>query len=255
MVDRPPLRLPTGVRTASTITVSRMCAPISIQPFDSRRRFWPLRQRLGAAPTPGFPSQINRHVVSLFHCSAIGGMSLGLIRGAQMRRVHSLVGVTIAGAGTDRDAPGGITDTRRSGPSVRLISGDTADSPLGDGTALIMGGSGLPTPGQPYAWMPSSRTTLAPRDLFRHDADRDHTRGALSVFGSLRRDVRRFGGPGTTDSGRCEHFEPDRRRKCGRREPCRGLRLVAERGDLVAIAAGTREPKCAQRRCALCTGR
>jgi hypothetical protein len=35
MSDSPPLRLPTGVRTASTITVSRIyLTPISVQPID-----------------------------------------------------------------------------------------------------------------------------------------------------------------------------------------------------------------------------
>jgi hypothetical protein len=34
--------------------------------------------------------------------------------------------------------------------AVRLTSGDTADSPLGDGIALIMGTSGNPDPPQPY---------------------------------------------------------------------------------------------------------
>jgi PE-PPE domain-containing protein len=48
--------------------------------------------------------------------------------------------------------------------AVRLTSGDTADSPLGDGTALILGGSGLPTPGQPYADAVVA-DYLAPRDF------------------------------------------------------------------------------------------
>ncbi|MGH3562354.1 MAG: PE-PPE domain-containing protein, partial [Mycobacterium sp.] len=34
--------------------------------------------------------------------------------------------------------------------AVRLTSGDTADSPLGDGTALVMGPSGFPIPSQAY---------------------------------------------------------------------------------------------------------
>jgi hypothetical protein len=33
---------------------------------------------------------------------------------------------------------------------VRLTSTDAADSPLGDGTALLMGGTSIPQPGQPY---------------------------------------------------------------------------------------------------------
>jgi hypothetical protein len=48
--------------------------------------------------------------------------------------------------------------------AVRLTSGDNADSPLGDGTALIMGGSGLETPGQTYANAIDAEY-LAPRDF------------------------------------------------------------------------------------------
>jgi hypothetical protein len=54
-------------------------------------------------------------------------------------------------------ATGLITGTPLGAPApnvhvdaVRLTSGDGADSPLGDGTALIVGGSGYPTPGQGY---------------------------------------------------------------------------------------------------------
>src|ERR1700685_1919746 len=48
--------------------------------------------------------------------------------------------------------------------AVRLTSGDTADSPLGDGTAFILGGSGLETPGQTYANVIDA-VYLAPRDF------------------------------------------------------------------------------------------
>jgi len=48
--------------------------------------------------------------------------------------------------------------------AVRLTSGDTADSPLGDGTAFILGGSGLETPGQTYANVIDAEY-LAPRDF------------------------------------------------------------------------------------------
>ena len=48
--------------------------------------------------------------------------------------------------------------------AVRLTSGDTADSPLGDGTAFILGGSGLETPGQTYANAIDAEY-LAPRDF------------------------------------------------------------------------------------------
>jgi hypothetical protein len=48
--------------------------------------------------------------------------------------------------------------------AVRLTSGDTADSPLGDGTAFMLGGSGLETPGQTYANVIDAEY-LAPRDF------------------------------------------------------------------------------------------
>jgi PE-PPE domain len=81
-----------------------------------------------------------------------------------MRRLHSLFGVTIAGAGLI-SIPAVVTpipaaQTR----AVQLINGDTADSPLGDGTALVLGGSGLPTPGQPYADVVDA-DYFAPRDF------------------------------------------------------------------------------------------
>ncbi len=81
-----------------------------------------------------------------------------------MRRLHSLFGVTIAGAGLiaipASVAPIPAAQTR----AVQLTSGDTADSPLGDGTALILGGSGLETPGQDYADVVDT-DYLAPRDF------------------------------------------------------------------------------------------
>jgi hypothetical protein len=81
-----------------------------------------------------------------------------------MRRLHSLFGVTVAGAGLI-SIPAVVTpipaaQTR----AVQLINGDTADSPLGDGTALVLGGSGLPTPGQPYADVVDA-DYFAPRDF------------------------------------------------------------------------------------------
>jgi hypothetical protein len=48
--------------------------------------------------------------------------------------------------------------------AVRLTSGDTADSPLGDGTAFVLGGSFLSTPSQTYANVVDS-LYLAPRDF------------------------------------------------------------------------------------------
>jgi hypothetical protein len=79
-------------------------------------------------------------------------------------RLHSVFGVTIAGAGLIAILPvvGPMPDTQ--GRAVVLTSGDTADSPLGDGTALVLGGSGLATPGQPYADVVDA-DYLAPRDF------------------------------------------------------------------------------------------
>jgi PE-PPE domain len=81
-----------------------------------------------------------------------------------MLRLHRTVGVALVGAGL-------IAVPSLVGPSpgvqvraVRLTSGDTADSPLGDGTAFIMGGSGLETPGQTYANAIDAEY-LAPRDF------------------------------------------------------------------------------------------
>jgi hypothetical protein len=81
-----------------------------------------------------------------------------------MLRLHRTLGVALVGAGL-------ITVPSLVPPSpgvqvraVRLTSGDTADSPLGDGTAFILGGSGLETPGQTYANAIDAEY-LAPRDF------------------------------------------------------------------------------------------
>jgi hypothetical protein len=47
---------------------------------------------------------------------------------------------------------------------VRLTSGDGADSALGDGTALVMGGSGIPIPPQSYV-NAADTLYLQPRDF------------------------------------------------------------------------------------------
>ena len=81
-----------------------------------------------------------------------------------MLRLHRTFGVALVGAGLIAvpllvpPSPG--VQVR----AVRLTSGDTADSPLGDGTALIMGGSGLETPGQTDANAIDAEY-LAPRDF------------------------------------------------------------------------------------------
>jgi hypothetical protein len=81
-----------------------------------------------------------------------------------MLRLHCTFGFALIGAGLIAvpalvpPSPG--VQVR----AVRLTSGDNADSPLGDGTALIMGGSGLETPGQTYANAIDAEY-LAPRDF------------------------------------------------------------------------------------------
>ena len=81
-----------------------------------------------------------------------------------MLRLHRTFGVALVGAGLiavpSLVPPSPGVQVR----AVRLTSGDTADSPLGDGTALIMGGSGLETPGQTYANAIDAEY-LAPRDF------------------------------------------------------------------------------------------
>jgi len=106
-----------------------------------------------------------------------------------MRRLHSLFGVTIAGASLVAIPPVVAPMPAARVRAVQLISGDTADSPLGDGTALVLGGSGLPTPGQPYADVVDS-DYLAPRDFSGTTQIVTTPEGALPVFGSLWRDVR-----------------------------------------------------------------
>jgi hypothetical protein len=77
-----------------------------------------------------------------------------------MFRLHSTLGVAIVGAGLFAIPPASDVAVR----AVQLTSTDTADSPLGDGTAFILGGSGLPTPSQAYADL-VDQLYLAPRDF------------------------------------------------------------------------------------------
>jgi len=81
-----------------------------------------------------------------------------------MLRLHRTFGVALVGAGLiavpSLVPPSPGVQAR----AVRLTSGDTADSRLGDGTAFIMGGSGLETPGQTYADAIDAEY-LAPRDF------------------------------------------------------------------------------------------
>jgi hypothetical protein len=81
-----------------------------------------------------------------------------------MLRLHRTLGVALVGAGLIAVPPLVPPSPGVQVHAVRLTSGDTADSPLGDGTALIMGGSGLETPGQTYANAIDAEF-LAPRDF------------------------------------------------------------------------------------------
>jgi hypothetical protein len=103
--------------------------------------------------------------------------------------------------------------------AVRLISGDTADSPLGDGTALIVGPSVLSTPSQTYADF-ADTLYLEPRGFTGTTEILTTPEGPLPLQRSLHRGVRPVGGPGTTDRRRRD-LEPNRRRTGRFREPCR----------------------------------
>jgi len=81
-----------------------------------------------------------------------------------MLRLHRTFGVALVGAGLIAVPPLVPPSPGVQVRAVRLTSGDTADSPLGDGTAFIMGGSGLETPGQTYANAIDAEY-LAPRDF------------------------------------------------------------------------------------------
>lgn len=59
-------------------------------------------------------------------------------------------GAAISAAGFIMGTPLGAPAPDVQVDTVRLTSGDGADSPLGNGTALIVGGSGYPAPGQGY---------------------------------------------------------------------------------------------------------
>jgi len=81
-----------------------------------------------------------------------------------MLRLHRTFGVALVGAGLIAVPPLVPPSPGVQVRAVRLASGDTADSPLGDGTAFILGGSGLETPGQSYANAIDAEY-LAPRDF------------------------------------------------------------------------------------------
>ncbi|WP_343602415.1 PE-PPE domain-containing protein [Mycobacterium sp.] len=68
-----------------------------------------------------------------------------------MLRPHAAAGVLILGAGLVALHPPAPAQHELHVHAVRLTGGDAADSPLGDGEALIMGATGLPTPSATYA--------------------------------------------------------------------------------------------------------
>ena len=59
-----------------------------------------------------------------------------------MLRLHRTFGVALVGASLTAVPPLVTPSHEVQVRAVRLTSGDTADSPLGDGTAFILGGSG-----------------------------------------------------------------------------------------------------------------
>jgi hypothetical protein len=70
--------------------------------------------------------------------------------GRSMRYFCLATGVAITGAGLITATPPVLPIPDSQVRDVKLTSGDTADSPLGDGTAFIIGGSGLPMPPPSY---------------------------------------------------------------------------------------------------------
>jgi len=162
-----------------------------------------------------------------------------------MRRLHSLFGVTIAGASLVAIPPVVAPMPAAQVRAVQLISGDTADSPLGDGTALVLGGSGLPTPVKPYADVVDS-DYLAPRDFSGTTQIVTTPEGLYPFLGPFGETFDDSEAQGTTDPGHRD-LEPIAAGNVGRRKPGGRFRLLPELGDLVAIDAGACEPRCAQR--------
>jgi hypothetical protein len=81
----------------------------------------------------------------------------------ERRRWRLSAGVAIAGASLIA-APAAPPAPHVQVRDVRLTSGDAADSPLGDGIALVMGGSGIPIP--PQSYLEAANTLyLQPRDF------------------------------------------------------------------------------------------
>jgi PE-PPE domain len=70
--------------------------------------------------------------------------------GRSMLRVCAATGVAITGASLITATPVTAPIPASQARDVQLMSGDTADSALGDGTAFVIGGSGLPIPPPAY---------------------------------------------------------------------------------------------------------
>ncbi len=70
--------------------------------------------------------------------------------GRSTLRVCLATGVAITGAGLITATPKTASIPASESHAVKLTSGDTADSALGDGTAFVIGGSGLPIPPPSY---------------------------------------------------------------------------------------------------------
>jgi len=66
------------------------------------------------------------------------------------RSIYAAAAVAVVGTGVVVSTPVTPAPIDVQARAVRLIDVDTAASPLGDGTALIYGGSGIPLPGQLY---------------------------------------------------------------------------------------------------------
>ncbi len=79
------------------------------------------------------------------------GFSKAQVVTFETTRPSAAVGVVLAFAGIIAATPAVAPSPDARANAVRLTSADTADSPLGDGIALAMGGSGLPVPVQRYA--------------------------------------------------------------------------------------------------------
>ena len=81
-----------------------------------------------------------------------------------MRRAFISAGVAIAVTSLVAVTPGASSIPDVAVRSMQLTSGDSADSPLGDGAALVMGGSGIPIPPQRYVDA-ADTLYLQPRDF------------------------------------------------------------------------------------------